>query len=50
VVGRYANVSVFDVDSHRHLHEILSTLPLDPYLDIDVTPLITHPSALSAED
>jgi muconolactone D-isomerase len=50
VVGRYANVSVFDVDSHRRLHEILSTLPLGPYLDIDVTPLTTHPSALSAED
>jgi muconolactone D-isomerase len=49
VVGRYANVSVFDVDSHRRLHEILSTLPLGPNLDIDVTPLITHPSALSAE-
>jgi muconolactone D-isomerase len=50
VVGRYANVSVFDVDSHRRLHEILSTLPLGPYLDIDVTPLTTHPSALSTED
>ena len=50
VVGRYANVSVFDVDSHRRLHEILSTLPLGAYLDIDVTPLTTHPSALSAED
>jgi muconolactone D-isomerase len=50
VVGRYANVSVFDVESHRRLHEILSTLPLGPYLDIDVTPLTTHPSALSAED
>jgi muconolactone D-isomerase len=48
VVGRYANV--FDVDSHRRLHEILSTLPLGPYLDIDVTPLTTHPSALSAEE
>ncbi len=50
VVGRYANVSVFDVDSHQRLHEILSSLPLAPYLDIDVTPLTTHPSALSAED
>ena len=50
VVGRYANVSVFDVDGHRRLHEILSTLPLAPYLDIQVTPLTTHPSALAAED
>jgi muconolactone D-isomerase len=50
VVGRYANVSVFDVDSHRRLHEILSTLPLGPWLEIEVTPLTTHPSALSADD
>lgn len=50
VVGRYANVSVFDVDSHRRLHDILSSLPLAPYLHIDVTPLTTHPSALAAAD
>lgn len=46
VVGRYANVSVFDVDSHEELHELLSTLPLFPYLDVQVTPLTRHPSAL----
>ncbi|PRX44622.1 muconolactone D-isomerase [Prauserella shujinwangii] len=46
VVGQYANVSVFDVDSADELHEILSTLPLFPYLDIEVTPLTRHPSAL----
>lgn len=48
VVGRYANISIFDVDSHEMLHEILSSLPMGPYLDITVTPLTTHPSALSA--
>ncbi len=46
VVGRYANVSVFDVGSHEELHELLSTLPLFPYLDVRVTPLTRHPSAL----
>jgi muconolactone D-isomerase len=50
VVGRYANVSVFDVDSHARLHEILSTLPLFPYLDIAVTPLTIHPSALERSE
>lgn len=49
VVGRYANVSVFDVDSHQRLHEILSALPLAPYLDIAIVPLTAHPSAISAE-
>lgn len=46
VAGRYANVSVFDVDSHDELHEILWSLPLFPYLDVRVTALATHPSAL----
>jgi muconolactone D-isomerase len=46
IAGRYANVSVFDVPSVDRLHELLSGLPLFPYLDIRVTPLATHPSAL----
>lgn len=46
VAGCYANISIFDVDSHEQLHDILSGLPLFPYLDIDVTPLAQHPSAL----
>lgn len=47
VAGRYANVSVFDVESVDELHELLSSLPMFPYLDITVTPLATHPSALT---
>jgi muconolactone D-isomerase len=46
VVGRYANVSVFDVESTDELHELISTLPLFPYLDVTVTPLTRHPSAI----
>lgn len=46
VVGRYANVSVFHVNSHEELHELLSGLPMWPFLDITVTPLTRHPSAL----
>ena len=46
VAGRYANISILDVHSIDRLHELLSELPLFPYLDIRVTPLATHPSAL----
>ncbi len=46
VAGRYANVSVFDVADHARLHEVLSTLPLFPWMAITVTPLTDHPSAL----
>lgn len=46
VAGRYANISVFDVDSNDELHELLSSLPLFPYMSIQVTPLARHPSAI----
>lgn len=46
IVGRYANASVFDVDSHDELHDLLSGLPLFPYMDIVATPLARHPSAI----
>ena len=48
VAGCYANVSVFDVTDHDELHTLLSTLPLFPYMEIVVTPLARHPSALDA--
>lgn len=46
VVGEYANYSVFDVDSNDALHELLSALPLFPFMRIQVTPLARHPSAI----
>ncbi len=48
VVGEYANVSVFDVESNDALHDLLSGLPLFPYMDMTVTPLATHPSDIDA--
>lgn len=48
IVGEYANFSIFDVASNDELHEILSNLPLFPYMDITVTPLATHPSDVTA--
>ncbi|RZU15779.1 muconolactone delta-isomerase [Kribbella rubisoli] len=46
VVGEYANISIFDVPTNDDLHEILSSLPLFPYMKIHVTPLATHPSKI----
>jgi len=46
MVGRYANVSIFDVADHARLHEILSGLPLFAWMEITVSALTTHPSAL----
>jgi muconolactone D-isomerase len=50
VAGRYTNVSVFDVADAQTLHDILSTLPLFPFMTISVTPLCRHPSSIHADD
>jgi len=49
VAGRYENVSVFDVADNDELHQLISSLPLFPYMEVSVTPLAQHPSALASE-
>jgi len=46
VAGRYANISILDCVDADDLHATLSSLPLFPYMDIEVTPLARHPSAI----
>lgn len=46
VVGAYANISLFDVADGDELHQLLSSLPLFPYMEITVTALARHPSKL----
>ncbi len=46
IAGQYSNISVFDVPDHDALHAILSSLPLFPFMEIVVTPLARHPSAI----
>lgn len=48
VVGRYSNISVFDVSSPDELHDILWNLPLFQFMQVEVTPLAEHPSSLAA--
>jgi|TARA_R110001606_G_scaffold90707_1_gene202713 muconolactone D-isomerase len=46
VVGQYSNVSIFDVKDNAHLHEILTGLPLYPFMTMEVTALCQHPSSI----
>lgn len=46
VVGRYSNISLFEVESPDQLHEILWTLPLFPFMQVEVTTLTHHPSSI----
>lgn len=50
IAGRWANVSIFDVDSVDELHAVISTLPLFPYMTVDVRPLCRHPSSIHDDD
>lgn len=50
VVGHYSNVSIFDVESNAQLHDILTSLPLYPFMAIRVTTLCRHPSSLHEDD
>jgi len=50
VVGKYSNLSIFDVESNTALHEILRTLPLYPLMDVRVTALCRHPSSIYEDD
>jgi muconolactone D-isomerase len=46
VAGKYASISVFNVESPDELHEILNSLPLYPFMQIEVTALCRHPGSL----
>ncbi|WP_419867947.1 muconolactone Delta-isomerase family protein [Chryseobacterium sp. CT-SW4] len=46
VAGKYSNISVLEVESPDELHQIISSLPLFPYMTIKVTSVCKHPNAL----
>jgi muconolactone D-isomerase len=46
VAGKFANVSIFDVADPEELHEILNSLPLYPFMEVEVTALCKHPGSL----
>jgi muconolactone D-isomerase len=50
IAGYYANISVFDVESPSHLNDVLSQLPLFPYMKLEVRALCRHASSIRADD
>lgn len=42
IVGMRANFSIWEADSLEELHQTLTSLPLHPYMDIEITPIIEH--------
>jgi muconolactone D-isomerase len=43
IPGRRANVSLYEASDATALHAALASLPLWPYMEIDVRPLAVHP-------
>jgi muconolactone D-isomerase len=50
VAGKWSNISIFKVESPAELHEILESLPLYPYMEVEVTALCKHPGSLLDSD
>ncbi|ELW9443316.1 muconolactone Delta-isomerase [Pluralibacter gergoviae] len=50
IAGQYSNISLFDVESVEELHQLLSALPLFPYMTLEVMPLCRHPSSIRDDD
>ncbi|MGM8938914.1 muconolactone Delta-isomerase [Psychrobacter glaciei] len=50
LAGEYSNFSIFDVESNEELHDIMMSLPLYPYMKVEVTPLLRHPSSTRDDD
>lgn len=42
IPGKVANVGIWDAPDASALHEALSSLPLFPWMSIEVTALATH--------
>jgi muconolactone D-isomerase len=43
IPGRTANIGVWSCRDATELHRALTSLPLFPWMDIEVTPLAVHP-------
>jgi muconolactone D-isomerase len=50
IAGKWANISIFDVADPNELHDILSSLPLYPYMDIEVKALCRHPASIAHDE
>jgi muconolactone D-isomerase len=42
IVGQRANFSIWEVDIPEELHATLTALPLHPYMDVSVFPIMKH--------
>lgn len=46
IAGKFANISIFDVEGPAELHDILNSLPLYPFMELEIAALCRHPGSL----
>jgi len=49
VVGERANFSIWETDTLEDFHASISSLPMHPYMTVEVTPMIEHPATQAYE-
>ncbi|MGB0571453.1 MAG: muconolactone Delta-isomerase [Alphaproteobacteria bacterium] len=50
IVGERANFSIWEADSLEDFHADISSLPLHPWMTVEVTPMIEHPATQAYEE
>jgi len=49
IVGERANFSIWEADTLEEFHANISSLPLHPWMNVEVTPMIEHPATQAYE-
>lgn len=49
VVGARANFSIWETDTLEAFHAAISSLPMHPFMTVQVTPIIEHPATQAYE-
>jgi muconolactone D-isomerase len=49
IVGERANFSIWEADTPEQFHADISSLPLHPWMTVEVTPMIEHPATQAYE-
>ena len=50
IVGERANFSIWEAEALEDFHADISSLPLHPWMSVDVTPMIEHPATQAYEE
>ena len=50
IIGERANFSIWEADTLEEFHADIASLPLHPWMTVEVTPMIEHPATKTYEE